>query len=146
MVPVPSAVLTEHTSHPGGYNEGYLPPKPNTGSIEQLITGDIKIGHTSPIEYVGSGEDDAPRSPMRKAHSGNGSLRINGVNGEKINQSLVLEKYQDKDGEHLIGVALENGVLDSLKLDDKETSRARKDGSHELVSGRRAGAGWEQSG
>jgi len=146
MVPVPSAVLTEHTSHSGEYKEGYLPPKPNADPIEQLITGDVKIGNTSPIEYVGSGEDDAPRSPMRKAHSRNGSLRANGVKGEKTNQSLVREKYQDKDGEHLIGVALENSVLGSLKLDDKEMSRARKDGSHELVSGRRAGAGWEQSG
>jgi len=46
----------------------------------------------------------------------------------------------------LISVAPEDSISDSLKLDEKERPRTRKDGSHELVSGRRAGAGWEQSG
>ena len=149
MVPVPSAVLNEHTgtSQPGDYsNENYIPPKLNDDLIEKLINGDIKIENPAPVEYVDSGEDDAPRSPVRKAHSRNGSLRVNGLKRDKVNQSLVLENYQDKDGVHLIGVAPEDTIVNSLKLDVKQMSRERKDGSHELVSGRRAGAGWEQSG
>lgn len=142
MAPVPSA---EHTSQSVANVENQ-PLKPNADPIEQLVNGDRKPNNTAPIEYVGSGEYDAPRSPTRKAHSRSGSVRVNGVKREKINQSLVLEKYQDADGEHLISVAPEDGISDSLKLDGKEKPRARKGGSHELVSGRRAGAGWEQSG
>jgi hypothetical protein len=142
MVPVPSAVLTSQS----GVSEENLPPKPNADPIEQLVNGDMKIDNPAPIEYVGSGEYDVPRSPMRKTHSRSGSVRVNGVKREKVNQSLVLEKYQDADGEHLISVAPEDSISDSLKLDEKERPRTRKDGSHELVSGRRAGAGWEQSG
>lgn len=145
MAPVPSAVSNEHSSQSGDRNEYYIPPTLDSDSIEKFINGDIKIENVAPVEYVGSGEDDAPRSPMRKAHSRDGSLRVNGIKREKGNQSLVLERYPEKDGGHLIGVAPENSISDSLRLNDK-MPRARHNRSHELVSGRRAGAGWEQSG
>ena len=146
MAPVPSAVLNEHTSQAGDHIEHSLPSTLNADIIDKLKKGDIKIENAPPVEYVGSGEDNAPRSPIRKAHSRTGSLRVNGIKREKVNQGLSLAKYQNEDGEHLIGVAPDDSFLESLRLADKEMRRARKDGSHELVSGRRAGAGWEQSG
>ncbi|MCJ1366543.1 diacylglycerol O-acyltransferase 1 [Acarospora aff. strigata] len=146
MVPVASAALNRNTPHPEESNEYYLQPRSNIAPIEELLNGDDYIENAAPTEYTGSGEDAAPRSSVRKVHSRNGSLRVNGVRKEKINQSLILEDFQNKDGEHLMGVAPEESIMDSLRLGEKEMPRARGGGSHELVSGRRAGAGWEQSG
>jgi len=147
MVPVASAPLDPETSQqPGDCSVYYLPPNTYIESTEKLNDGDIKKENVAPMQYIGSGKDDAARSPVRKPHNRNGSLRINGIKKEKVDQSLILEQFRDKDGEHLISVIPEIGYKDSLRHDEKEMPKARNGGGHDLVSGRRAGAGWEQSG
>ncbi|KAI9880653.1 MAG: diacylglycerol O-acyltransferase 1 [Pleopsidium flavum] len=146
MVPVASAPLNPGTSQPRDRNEYYLPPTTYIEPTEKLVDGDIKKENDAPMQYIGSGEDDAPRSPYRKAHSRNGSLRINGAKKEKVDQNLILENFRDRDGEHLISLMPDIGYKDSLRQVAKEMPKARKGDGHELVSGRRAGAGWERSG
>ncbi len=137
MVPVPNGVVNQDMSRPGNGEESHF---------ERFINGDIINENTAPIQYIGAGEDDAPRSPVRKGHSRNGSLRVNGIKKERITHDLILETSQDQGGERLVGIAPEKATMDSLRLDEKRTAEEGKAGSHELVSGRRAGAGWEQSG
>lgn len=47
---------------------------------------------------------------------------------------MIVEKYEDKDGEHLVSI---RNAWDGNRRNMRRNS--------ELVSGRRAGAGWEQS-
>lgn len=87
---------------------------------------------TAPEQYIGQGEDNLPRTPRKKSHKKPLPRLIGDHNGEileplarKESSSLVIEELQDKDGEHLT----------TLKRND----------TIELVSGRKAGAGWERS-
>lgn len=84
---------------------------------------------TAPEQYIGQGEDNLPRTPKRKSHK-KGLSRLIGDHtletlARKETSSLVIEDFQDKDGEHL--------------------TTLRRNDTIELVSGRKAGAGWERS-
>lgn len=84
---------------------------------------------TAPEQYIGQGEDNLPRTPKKKSHK-KGLSRLIGDNNldpiaRKELSSLVIEEFQDKDGEHL--------------------TTLRRNDTIELVSGRKAGAGWERS-
>lgn len=87
---------------------------------------------TTPEQYFGQGEDNLPRTPKKKSHKRGSSRLIADHSGDtleplarKETSSLVIEEYQDKDGEHL--------------------TTLRRNDTIELVSGRKAGAGWERS-
>ena len=90
--------------------------------------------HSAPELYAGQGEDATARSPSRKMHKKSGSLRINGSSKDNKNASVFVERYEDKDGEHLVS---------AKQAWDGQKSRTRRNSV--LLSGRRAGAGWEQS-
>lgn len=82
-----------------------------------------------PEQYIGQGEDNLPRTPKKKSHK-KGLSRLIGDHtleplARKETSSLVIEEFQDKDGEHL--------------------TTLRRNDTIELVSGRKAGAGWERS-
>lgn len=84
---------------------------------------------TAPEQYIGQGEDNLPRTPKKKSHKKSLSRLIADHTLEPIarkeTSSLVIEEFQDKDGEHL--------------------TTLRRNDTIELVSGRKAGAGWERS-
>ncbi len=88
----------------------------------------------TPELYAGEGEDATLRSPRRNIHKKSSSLRVNGFLKDNKGPSVMVEKYEDKDGEHLVSI--------SNSLDGKKSKTRR---NSELVSGRKAGAGWEQS-
>lgn len=67
-------------------------------------------------------------------HKKSGSLRANGYSKETKGPSVVVEKYVDKDGEHLVSIH-----------QDWDGQKSKKRRNSVLLSGRRAGAGWEQS-
>lgn len=94
-------------------------------------------GRPPPELYSGQGEDAAPRSPRRTLHKKSGSLRTNGVTKEKKDGQVVVERYEDKDGEHLVS------IRQAWAGGKGKPIAARR--NSELVSGRKAGAGWEQS-
>ena len=88
---------------------------------------------SAPELYAGQGEDATARSPSRKIHKKSASSRTNGSWKDGKGPSVFVERYEDKDGEHLVSV---RQALDGQK-------RTRRNSV--LLSGRRAGAGWEQS-
>lgn len=86
----------------------------------------LKKRENASTQFSGTGEDDTPRSPKKKVHKKSGSVQLNGHSKPKVQDAsdLVEEDLKDRNGGHL-------------------TSLRRAD--TELVSGRRAGAGWEKS-
>ncbi|MCJ1471880.1 diacylglycerol O-acyltransferase 1 [Lambiella insularis] len=137
------AQLNPEPSQPKERAEQHLPPKSYVDAATENLDGETEKETESSSQYFGEGEDDAPRSPLRKPHKRNGSVRVNGLKNKSSAQSVLVEKFQDRDGEHLTSVK----PLDF----DESNEPNRKDPAKptvaaELVSGRRAGAGWERSG
>ena len=122
-------------STPGQLELDGPPTKTYAAAAKELL--DTSMDDAAPLEqYSGRGEDDAPRSPVRKMHKRNSSSRMNGhVNGKAESMSqLIVEKFQDKDGEHLTTVK-------QIQRNGKPQAQRRD----ELVSGRRVGTKWERS-
>lgn len=111
---------------PKDREKNQLAPKPYADATDENVYLGSRKEQIPPAQYTGQGEDDAPRSPRKKTHKKSGSLRTNGHQPPKRKETsvVVVEDFQDKDGEHLTG----------LRRNDTE-----------LVSGREAGAGWEKS-
>jgi len=69
-----------------------------------------------------------------------------GFNG--MQQKLVYEKFESPDGKQLTSVKPDDSYEEALRIDEKEAPKKKeqpKASKDELVSGRRAGAGWETS-
>lgn len=146
MSSISSDPLNTDTASPGDHNEYYSPDKSYVDHTENLSDSVNEKENTAPVQYVGSGEDDAPRSPVRKVHNRHGSPRTNGIKEGEIDQGVIFEQFTDKDGEHLTSVTSDIGFKDKPRQVTKEMSKTKADGGPGLVSGRRAGAAWEQSG
>jgi len=107
-------------------------------------------GDHTPEQYTGSGMDDSPRTPTRYGHKRMSSMKKNGAkereNSENEN-NIVYEKFQAADGEHLVSVKPAEGYEEALEQDGRERKQVQRqnESKGELVSGRQAGAGWEQS-
>lgn len=107
--------------------------------------------HDDAEQYTGAGMDESPRSPIRKPHKRNGSRST--PNGQKKTLSdggqtkLVYEEvFSSKDGEHLTSVKPDDELEADNRIDKKKSPQEQKPVTKEdLVSGRRAGAGWESS-
>lgn len=132
-----AATLKQEPSLPAERKQRELLPKSYADAVENNADTCSDNGRPPPELYSGQGEDAAPRSPRRVSHKKSASLRANGVSKDKKEGQVVVERYEDKDGEHLVSVrqAWDRGKGKSII--------ARR--NSELVSGRRAGAGWEQS-
>ncbi|MCJ1422946.1 diacylglycerol O-acyltransferase 1 [Sticta canariensis] len=122
-----SATLNAESSLSREREKNQLPSESYANAVEQNPNLGSSNEQIPPAQYTGQGEDDTPRSPRKKTHKKSGSLRMNGHQPPKRKETsiVVVEDFQDKDGEHLTG----------LKRND----------TIELVSGRKAGAGWEKS-
>ena len=115
-------------------------------NVESVLTNG-SIGPSIPQEpdkeqYEGSGQDNTPRSPIRKGHKRNSSLRSNGSKKAKKDErsnSQMYEQYKDGDGELLTSMKPSDNYEKELRQ-DKEVKK--KD---QLVPGRMAGAGWQRS-
>lgn len=132
-----STPLNPEPSLPEERKENNLPPKTYAEATEENLDQHRILGNgETPLaqySFSGQGKDDTPRSPRKNIHKKSGSVRQNGqVNfdikeketKDQQNSNLVVEDFQDRDGQHL------------TSLRRAET---------ELVSGRKAGAGWERS-
>jgi len=103
-----------------------------SNAAQELL--DATTNGVAPEQYTGQGE--LPRSPVRKVIKKSSSPRINGHgrNKEGSMSQLMVEKFQDKDGEHLTTIKQfhRNGQAEHQRSD-------------ELLSGRRVGTKWERS-
>ena len=123
-------------AQPQGRAESGLPPASYFQAANELF--DAPTNGVAPKQYTGQGEADAPRSPVRKPHKKTSSLRMNGhtMEPEGSNSQLIVEKFQDRDGEHLT-------TIKQYRPHSRGETQIRR--SDELVSGRRVGTKWERS-
>ena len=145
MAPALSAPLNAEPSLPDERKENQLPPKTYSDAAHEGLSSHGSFDSDTASHYVGEGENDAPRSPARRSSKKNGSLRVNGMSKKSSSQSLLVERYRDRSGERLTSVQSDD-FDEGLRQDEKEKSPPKQSSSSELVSGRRAGAGWERSG
>jgi len=111
-------------------------------------------------EYSGQGMDESPRTPIvRKFHKRVSSRSSHGsrprsndndsANSDDNPPKLIYQKFANKDGEHLTSVEPRD-PLDKLSTETQNDNNQVSKPQHrrtqsELVSGRRAGAGWDKS-
>jgi 2-acylglycerol O-acyltransferase 2 len=103
--------------------------------------------NNEPPSYSGSGLGDTPRSPSRthkRVSSKPSNSRLNGsVKKERdMDNGSVQEKYRAANGDvELTSIKPADEYEEELRIDQLERNKRRA----ELVSGRRAGAGWARS-
>ncbi|KAF2099112.1 diacylglycerol O-acyltransferase 2A [Rhizodiscina lignyota] len=152
-----TAALNAEPSRPDDRAEQHLPPKSYSDAAQQpppttsspQTNGIHRIDPPTPGEYSGSGMGEAPQSPSRghkRVSSKPSNPKLNGSakkEQEGDNGSIVQERYRsiNGSGETLNSVKPSNEYDERLWQDRKE----RKKKQPELVTGRRAGAGWERS-
>ena len=144
MAPLP---LNPEPSRPEERAEKHLLQKSYVDAAIENLGSETEKESNNRSQYIGQGEDDAPRSPVRKPHKRNGSVRSNGaLKHKRSDSSFLVQDYADRDGEKLTSVKPFD-FEESLVLARKEMPvTKRHKGEPELVSGRQAGAGWERSG
>jgi 2-acylglycerol O-acyltransferase 2 len=140
MAPSP---LNPEPSQPEERKQQGLAPKTYVEATEQF-PGSESEQETG--QYIGQGEDETVRSPARKTQKRNGSIKINGIQYKRSDTHLLVEDFQDKSGEKLTSTKPYDfaKALELAESEKKPTPRHKKEDS--LVSGRKAGAGWERSG
>jgi hypothetical protein len=124
------------------HHENDLPPKLYAEAVINKLSND-SIDSLDSIEsgdYTGSGEA-LPTSP-KKGHRKRPSSRD--LKNKADQQKVEQQKYQN--GEKLASTAPDADYEESLKLDEMERKPRKKETQSELVSGRKAGSGWERSG
>ena len=132
-----AATLNQEPSLPAEREQQHLSPKSYVDAAVENVDTFSHNGRPPPELYSGQGEDAAPRSPRRSLHKKSGSLKTNGISKEKKDGQVVVERYEDKDGEHLVSVRQASDRGKGKPMAARRNS--------ELVSGRKAGARWEQS-
>lgn len=156
--------VKEHAPADGGLpnGDGRGMPVPNVRNGVKHVNGD-----TTPDTFDGVGEDAEPRSPTRKPNKRGSGRNLNGSTGKPAQESegkgldgssekklepgqVMYENLRNKSGENLASIKPDQDYKLSLQQreDKPPTSEAPQKLSSqdsELVSGRRAGAGWSRS-
>ena len=135
-----TALLNSEPSLPAERQHQHLPPKSYADAAEENL--DTLPRHDQESQesqelYAGKGEDEAPRTPRRNMHKKSGSMRVNGHTKESKGPNVVIERFEEKDGQHLVSI--------QPGWDSKKGKSLVERRNSELVSGRKAGARWEQS-
>lgn len=130
------AALNPEPSRPADRQQQHLPSKSYVDAAEENLESLNRNG-AAPEVYAGQGEDEIQQSPRRNPQKKSSASRIHGFSKEKSDSRVMVESYQDKDGEHL--VSIERG------LNNQRGNPVAVRRNSELVSGRKAGARWEQS-
>ena len=118
---------------PEGEDHDFLPTS-YSGAFQEIL--DAPTNGVAPEQYTGQGEDDLPRSPVRKVLKKGSSSHINGHarKNEGSMSQLMVENPQDRKSEQLTTIKY------SHRNGESQTQR-----SDELLSGRRVGTKWERS-
>ncbi len=147
--------LNPEPSQPGDRRAGGLPPKSYADAIQgRLPESNTTSNHVnqqaalSTLEKDSRDSLDANEATQKKIHRRTGSLRANGIHNEiaTLYGNGVLERqYSESDGGHLTSSKVTRDYEAALRRDEIERPRSKPDKSKPLVSGRKAGAGWENS-
>lgn len=139
------------------YAEAVKAPALNLANGHAHANGGVN-GSKTPDTFAGVGEDETPRSPVRRAHKRTSSKSLKGSSPKDESKSpqpgeVILENVYNKSGENLASVQPSSAFYASLmQRENKPCSSEppnqiskRDRANSELVSGRRAGAGWSRS-
>ena len=126
----------EPSLHPECQEHHLTAKSPADAAVENLKI-DSKQDDSSQELYAGEGEDAAPRQSQRNMHKKSGLLRVNGFSKDNRESHVIVERFEDKDGEHLVS------ITPGWDSNRGKALVARR--NSELVSGRKAGARWEHS-
>ena len=133
-----AATLNPEPSLPSEREKLHIPQKSYLAAAHENLNSVSHDTQPTPELYSGKGEEEvASRSPRRNLHKKSGSLRVNGHPKERTEPDVVVERYQDKDGERLVSIRPASDGAEGQRRPIRRNS--------ELVSGRKAGARWEQS-
>jgi len=154
---------------PNGKSNGY-----GDGNDRANGNGHV-AGNVTPEEFEGAGVDEAPRSPTnRKSHRRTSSNKLNGAYNKEVSETtptttrsfkpedasdgaetasgLVYENVWNKSGENLASMKPSNGYYMALAQRENKPGEGSTGPRQnitrrqtDLVSGRRAGAGWSTS-
>jgi len=145
LAPKSYAEAAEEGASPHSHTNGVDGVKEiNTESV--LTNGSIRPSipqEPDKEQYEGSGQDNTPRSPIRKGRKRSSSSRPSGSKKAKKDErsnSQIYEQYKDGDGVLLTSMKPSDNYEKELRQEKKETKK--KD---QLVPGRMAGAGWQRS-
>lgn len=132
--------LNPEPSLPSEREQLDLPAKSYAEASHENLDVAMPIGQATTELYAGQGEDEAPRTPKRNMHRKSGSLRANGhPKGSPLGKQVpdvTVERFEDKDGEHLVS------LRPGWEGEDRKLPSRESEG---LVSGKKAGARWAQS-
>lgn len=131
-------LLNPEPSQPADREEQDLPPKSYAEAAEENLPSGGGNGQAVMESFTGEGEDVSARTSKRHMHRKSGSQRTNGNTKEKKDREVVIERFTDKDGEHLVSLQPEWDPA------ERRLSAANRTNS-QLLSGRKAGARWHQS-
>ncbi|KAK4500503.1 hypothetical protein PRZ48_008692 [Zasmidium cellare] len=161
-----AGAVKEHAPSANGLpnGDGHGMPVPQ---LPDLRAGSKRTnGAVTPDTFDGVGEDEAPRSPTRKAHKRVSSRSLNGTAARQVSGgkgvdgtaekklepgAVIYENIRNKSGDNLASIKPDAGYELALQQreDKPPTSEQPADElrrkESELVSGRRAGAGWSTS-
>lgn len=140
-----TALLNAEPSQPEKRAELDLAPKTYVDAVEENINGTHEPSDHSPKATVGEHEDGKPH--IWKSEEMSGVAERNGIRKEIDKDKLLYEKFEDNNGDALTSVKPADGYEESLAHGKKSAPKAKRnpEASQELVSGRRAGAGWGRS-
>lgn len=160
-----ASAVKERSPTPNGLpnGDGYGNP------VKETIRNELKTNGASngnSETFHGVGEDEAPRSPVRRTHKRRSSRTLNGEtsrptssdshidmaseqqqpNGNTLAPSPAIDLIRNKSGENLTSVKRNDDDFLSLQqIEDKPKPVRQLRRDSELTSGRRAGEGWGRS-
>lgn len=148
--------LKPEPSQPDDRRVEGLPPKSYADAIQgRRLPGSntraTVINHQVPSSTLEkeSRESLEPKEVTKtKMHRRTGSLKANGIHNEiatLYGNGILERQYSETDGGHLTSSKLTKHYEAALQQDEKEILKQKAIESKPLVSGRKAGAGWQTS-
>lgn len=135
--------MTSNTSHPE-YLGGLSSDSSLTGTDWSFRR--LKARDKSPsTQLSGRGEDDTPRSPKKKIHRKSRSVQLNEDTQSKVQNASDLTRDQLNGHSKPKAQDSPDVIEEDLKDRNGDHLSSLRRADTELVSGRRAGAGWEKS-
>ena len=118
-----TATMRQEPSFPG--HGHHLPTKSYAEAVVDGVDDESSLND----------DEDAYRGENHRGSSGVSHKETNGAAKPRNRSQIIVERYRDKDGEHLVSFGPDW---------DRRLDKPRRRDS-ELLSGRKAGARWEQS-
>jgi hypothetical protein len=142
MATTVSAPLNAEPSIPEERTQQHLPQKSYVEAVEESPLP----AHTSSGEETDNVKASKKSKRAKKKRGKKEAKKSNGVKEDQ--ETLVDEKFDRAKGEALTSIKPSEEyekILEQSRLEKREPQQSSNEANESLVSGRRAGAGWERS-